>query len=164
MWTFAIVFTYQKVLGFNNISIIIGTQILYLIYKDKYLKNKISEENIISYQDFLKKIEYKNDNRKRLKLGSSFIIILSTFPNDLFTIDYNIDYSIYESNLTIINLNSDHLDSIKDNIIISPLSLPMICEPNKWTDNSFGGYLENTQIKRNLITGSNYHNHKIENK
>jgi hypothetical protein len=40
----------------------------------------------------------------------------------------------------------------------------MICEPNKWTDNSFGGYLENTQIKRNLITGSNYHNHKIENK
>nr|YP_009739444.1 DNA polymerase [Tricholoma saponaceum]QIC20288.1 DNA polymerase [Tricholoma saponaceum] len=38
----------------------------------------------------------------------------------------------------------------------------MVCEPNKWTDNSFGGYLENIHIKHNLITGSNYHNHNLE--
>ena len=40
----------------------------------------------------------------------------------------------------------------------------MVCEPAKWSENSYGGYLENKFNKIDLITGSIYHNHKIENK
>ena len=40
----------------------------------------------------------------------------------------------------------------------------MLCKPNKWSDSSFGGYLEN-KIKRNsIITGSLNHKHTTQNK
>ena len=40
----------------------------------------------------------------------------------------------------------------------------MVCEPNPWSDHSFGGYLENKFEKKSLITGSSQHKHTVENK
>ena len=38
------------------------------------------------------------------------------------------------------------LDLIKNNTVIKPASLPIICEALKWSDTSFGGYLFNKKI------------------
>lgn len=38
----------------------------------------------------------------------------------------------------------------------------MLCEPGKWGDTSYGGFLENRIQGVDLITGSNRHNHKVE--
>jgi DNA-directed RNA polymerase, mitochondrial len=40
----------------------------------------------------------------------------------------------------------------------------MICKPNKWGDNSYGGYLFNEEEKKDIITGSKMHKHKMENR
>lgn len=40
----------------------------------------------------------------------------------------------------------------------------MICKPNIWSDDKYGGYLENTNKEISLITGSTHHDHKTENK
>ncbi len=54
------------------------------------------------------------------------------------------------------------LEEIKENLIIEPASLPMICEPVKWSDLVHGGYLNNNITKNDIITGSDHHNHKTE--
>ena len=40
----------------------------------------------------------------------------------------------------------------------------MLCQPNPWKDNSYGGYLENKNLEISIITGSFSQDHKIENK
>lgn len=40
----------------------------------------------------------------------------------------------------------------------------MVYRPNRWDDDNFGGYLDNTNKKVSLITGSTHHNHIVENK
>jgi DNA-directed RNA polymerase len=56
------------------------------------------------------------------------------------------------------------LGEIRNNIIVNPYTLPMLCQPNPWNDNSYGGYLENNSLELSLITGSSSHDHNIENK
>jgi len=45
------------------------------------------------------------------------------------------------SDLATVKINSDYLEDIKNNIIIPPITLPMISEPVKWSDNLSGGYI-----------------------
>jgi hypothetical protein len=40
----------------------------------------------------------------------------------------------------------------------------MLCEPEKWSDTNYGGYLLNKYTQTDIITGSNSHNHKTLNK
>lgn len=40
----------------------------------------------------------------------------------------------------------------------------MICKPNFWSENSYGGFLENENKRIDVITGSSDHKHKIENR
>lgn len=47
---------------------------------------------------------------------------------------------------------------------MEPASLPMLCEPLKWSKDNYGGYLQNEIIKSDLITGSKHHNHNMDNK
>ena len=46
--------------------------------------------------------------------------------------------------------------------MLNPKSMTMICKPNLWGDNLYGGFLENWEIKEGIITGSTYHNHSIK--
>jgi DNA-directed RNA polymerase len=48
--------------------------------------------------------------------------------------------------------------------MVNPYTLPMLCKPNLWNENLFGGYLENTYKKVSLISGNSFHKHKLENK
>jgi len=47
---------------------------------------------------------------------------------------------------------------------VEPASFPMICEPQKWSTQNYGGYLNNKIVKSDLITGSSYHGHKTDNR
>jgi hypothetical protein len=40
----------------------------------------------------------------------------------------------------------------------------MVCKPNLWSEDSFGGFLDNINKEVPIITGSHQHNHLVENK
>jgi len=40
----------------------------------------------------------------------------------------------------------------------------MICQPNNWSEDSFGGFLDNVKKEVDIITGSLSHSHLVENK
>ena len=67
------------------------------------------------------------------KLGDFFISLLTQFPHDLF--ERNISpSSFYSKEPATLNINSEYLEEIKNNIIIHPYTLPMICKPNVWSE------------------------------
>jgi len=162
--TFSLVITYYNRLSYTALAMVIGNLILYLIYKNRFVLNKATENNEIlfmNYQDFKKSLNLKIGDI--FKLGDYFISILSTYPTDLFEREFKIS-SYYNQEPANIKINSEYLDEIRENIIVHPSSLPMLCEPNKWSDSCFGGFLENKTQCVGIITGSSNHNHKMENK
>jgi len=78
------------------------------------------------------------------------IIDSSSLPNeDLFSLEFNE------------NLIQNNIDKLTN---ILPTNLPMICQPNKWSDTEYGGYLNNKIEKNNLIKGIGINNdHRIYN-
>ena len=67
--------------------------------------------------------------------------------------------------ISYISIEKFYLDSIINNILVEPSSLPMICEPLEWNENSYGGFLSNAKDKIDITTGSiDRPNHMIENK
>lgn len=54
----------------------------------------------------------------------------------------------------MLKFNEKFLTEITKTVIISPHSFPMLCKPNNWSDNNFGGYLNNSSIKNPLINKS----------
>lgn len=58
--------------------------------------------------------------------------------------------------ISILEINEDYIDSIHNNFLIPPTSLPMICKPV--------GFLTNILEQNDLITGSKEHKHTIENR
>lgn len=73
------------------------------------------------------------------------------------------EFNREESNIALVKFNKDYLDEIK-NLIISPSTLPMLCEPAKWGDKKYGGFLENDILKKEIYTKATSNKHKIENK
>ena len=61
-------------------------------------------------------------------------------------------------------INKDYIDDIKENIIIHPSSLPMVCKPRLWSDSDIGGFLINKEQQVSIITGSQFQDHEISNK
>jgi len=166
MLTFSLVIAYHFRVGHTSLSIITGNGIAYLMYKEM-IKNKIKGnkdldiENLTSYKQFKESLDLNQE--KILRLGAFFIDMLSTFPADIFERSIQFDESKY-GELAVLKINSEHLEEIKKNIVIPPSSLPMICLPNPWSDNSYGGYLENKYEQKSLITGSTHHKHVLKNK
>ncbi|KAH9903897.1 uncharacterized protein B0H18DRAFT_1220755, partial [Fomitopsis serialis] len=84
-----------------------------------------------------------------LNLGSFFIEIFCCLPTNVFTKTFkNRVGSIDELDLnpvSILEINEKYVDELSM-LITGPMSLPMICEPNKWSDDEFGGYLSNSLI------------------
>jgi len=97
-----------------------------------------------------------------INLGDFFLSILSNYPPQLF--DRKYIKESYNKEYYILKINEEYLDIIRNNIIIPPFSLPMICEPEEWSCKSYGGFLENKIIGEDIITGSKMHGQKMENK
>lgn len=94
--------------------------------------------------EFKYKINYSQS--LSIKLGDFFISLLCQYPHDLFEINLSIS-SFFTKESSTLKINTDYIEDIQNNIIVHPNTLPMICKPNIWSDESFGGYLENINKK-----------------
>jgi len=116
--TFCLCVTYINKLSYTSIAESVGNNIIYKIYQ-KSVYNTLNEfKNSINFDKILS-----------IKLGDFFITLLSQYPNDLFERSYKPD-SFYTKETSILTFNSEFVEEIKENIIIHPNSLPMICKPN----------------------------------
>ena len=50
------------------------------------------------------------------------------------------------------------------NLIVSPSTWPMLCEPAKWEYKKYGGFLENNILKKEIYTKASSNKHKMDNK
>ena len=112
----------------------------------------------------MKKIEieeFKDDikmfeNKEIVELGLFFVELFCGQSLHIFVKDY-------DKEVIYLYTNPEYTQNIIDNIIIHPNTLPMICKPLKWNYGSYGGYLENKNLQKSIITGSKHHHHKISN-
>jgi DNA-directed RNA polymerase, mitochondrial len=86
------------------------------------------------------------------------------YPGDIFERFFDNKEGYFKNELARLVINPTHFEDIKNNIIVEPASLPMICEPNKWSDDFCGGYLDNELREEGIISGSLYHGHEMFNK
>lgn len=142
--------------------------------------------NYISIQEYSKSLGLDKKVDK-LKLGSFFIEIFSYPPTNVFERSYknidpiqdneNIGLDHKDKNdilvelhddelysLAILILNEDYVNNLKKDFIINHVSLPMICKPLKWEEQSYGGFILNSIEKKDLIRGSEIHKHVLDNK
>ena len=147
---FSVILVMHKRFSQTYISSTIANKILlnlfFYDYKDKF--NSFSE-----FEEF-----FKINSIFKVKLGEIFVMIFST-QSEQPVIDSYFDEVENENRIMF---NSDYVKHLKDFIVINPQSLPMICKPNIWGRNQFGGFLNNIKEKKNLIRGSEQHNHKLE--
>jgi hypothetical protein len=90
--------------------------------------------NFISFNDYIFNLGI--DQVIKLKLGSFFIEIFCSEPTCLFERSYKniknyLDEEINDYDLAILVVNEEYFNFINNNFIISPVSLPMLCPPNK---------------------------------
>lgn len=164
--SYSLLTTFYNKLGFTAIAMKIANDILYDIYSKEWIKN-INENNIyIRFNSYI--LNLGIDQIIKLKLGSFFIEIFCSKPTSLFERSYKepncLEEEIKDKDLAILVVNEEFFEFINNNFIISPVSLPMLCPPNKWSDTEYGGFLENNQNKNSIITGSINHSHNIEHK
>ena len=147
---------------FNRVSVtkiasIINDQIVFRIYLEK-LKEKEFSGNFDEFLLFSKMDKDEN----RFKLGLFYIDIFKSLPIEIFQ-------SIYRRNDTgdiieYLKINLDKVEILKDSFTFSPQSLPMLCMPNKWDINSYGGTLFNVEVKKDIVQGSKHHEHNTNNR
>lgn len=169
--TLSYILTYISIHGFTSIAMIVSRNILFNLFQSELKKIKGHNYTPSDFIEFKEKVGILSDI-DNLKLGSFFLDIFCTPPTNLFfrsfqpsdedenENDFDPNYSV----LAVLELNPQYVETIINNIIIHPTSLPMICPPNKWDDHNYGGFLENKINHKDLITGSNHHTHNIENK
>jgi DNA-directed RNA polymerase len=71
----------------------------------------------------------------------------------------DIDSDLYE--MVALIINEEYFNYINNNFILNPLSLPMLCPPNKWSNNEFGGFLNNKIEKHSIISGTEDKKHLL---
>jgi hypothetical protein len=142
----------------TNISMMISDRLIYEIYRKRRLSG---HNNLGSYKDFLVNSDINKNINKKVRLGILFTELFKHKPIDIFESDWKIHK---DGLIEYLKINLKYVDKLKNNIIVSPKSLPMICPPAKWSDSKYGGYMENEYYQNDLITGNKLHNHKIENK
>ena len=146
----------------TNISIQIGNNIAFLLFKQNLIYDK-STNNHDKFESW--KREHRLDSSVNLlRLGNYFVNLFTNEPTALFEFGLDEDDLIETNSDTILKISSEYVDVIKDTLLVHPTSLPMICEPAKWSDKSYGGFLENKYNQDPINTGSSYHGHKIEKK
>jgi len=131
-----------------------------MVYRNEYLKKKNrSDDGVKTFNEFLNSINIKSS----LILGDFFMTILQQFPHDIFYREY-MNNSFYTRDPFNLKINNEFIDELKQNLIINPNTLPMICEPKVWNNNSYGGFITNESRALDIITGSEYFAHKVINK
>jgi hypothetical protein len=135
--------------SYNDLAYNIGYNVIFHIFKNHFM----NQEDKKDFTQFL------NDNGFDVvfifKVGDILIETFSTFINPIFERVLDED-----ENYTRLKINDSYKDSVINNLIIPPQSLPMIAEPLKWGKGEFGGFLLNNEHKNSLITGSSHHSHK----
>jgi hypothetical protein len=126
--TYANCITLYSRLSYNSLAIHVGQQILDHIYFNKYVFNKLPEYKIITKDEFKRSVNMDNVVQI-LKLGDFFMSILQQFPHEIFNRKVKLD-SYYTNEPYFLEVNKEYLEDIKNNIIINPNTLPMICPPN----------------------------------
>jgi hypothetical protein len=155
--TFSLVISNIFKQKFTSLACYVGKTIVYWVYKKSLKNNLISED--LSLSEFYTNNEIKEETI--LKLGSKFILLYTQIPQDLFEITHEREsYNRYHT--SIIKINEKYLDYITNNLIIHPFKLPMVCEPNHWSEKDFGGYMSNLEMKDQIITGSFLQGHQIK--
>jgi hypothetical protein len=122
--TFAIILNFMNIRSFTSIAITIFKEIFIYLYINE---NKIYDP--ILYKNYIKRLGYENIE-DQINFGSYFIEIFSEYPNKVFERKYKDNYN-YDSDFdtAILVINDEYYDIIKNNIIVQPTSLPMICKP-----------------------------------
>lgn len=128
--TYTLCLTLYPKLSYNALAVKIGNLIMDHLYYTKYLKHKKSESDIviISNKEF-KKLKGMSNVINILKLGDFFMNILQQFPHEIFSRKIKLD-SYYTHEPYFLEINNVFLDDIRNNIIIDPITLPMLCLPN----------------------------------
>jgi hypothetical protein len=83
-------------------------------------------ENKITYDRFIEDIGFTAHNF--VKLGDFFLQLLCQYPHNIFERVYSKSYYFSREQAKLI-INPKYLKEIKDNVIIHPSSLPMLCPP-----------------------------------
>lgn len=152
-------------------NVIIAFSVILVMYKrfsQTYISSTISNKIILNlfFYDYKDKFDtitefedhFNLSSLLKVKLGEIFIMIFST-QNEQPIIETYFDY---DENENRIKFNSDYVEYLKEFMVINPQSLPMVTTPNKWDTKNYGGFLNNKIEKKNLIRGSEQHNHKLE--
>lgn len=151
--SFTLILVYLDRASYTSIAITLGNRLLFVLYmKSTNLSDSFNE---------YKSIHGFTTTASILKLGVFFIDLLSEYPTDVFEKQYK-NNGINEMNESAtLEVNSDYVSMIKENLILHPSSLPMVCEPNKWGESEYGGFLENMEQQIDVVTGSNRHKHEL---
>jgi DNA-directed RNA polymerase len=157
------IITYYSTQSATNLSIHIGERVSFLLYRSSSINKGYVKNPKEDYKNWL--IENNLERKKSmLKLGNYLINLVTNEPTAIFEIDINEDDIINTSSETIIKVSDKYIEIIRDNLILHPNSLPMLCPPNIWSDNKFGGFLENKNVQNDIVMGSDYHAHKLDEK
>jgi hypothetical protein len=132
----------------------IGYNILYELFKQNGNKT-------IYFMSFKKDIGYynegenKDDINKICRLGAYFVNLFMNEPTHIFDEEYNSDWELgFYGQLDIkIMINPEYRELILDEILLNPKSIPMLCKPNLWDENIYGGFIENTRLKEKVVSG-----------
>lgn len=152
--TFALIISYHKNMGYTALAQKIGNNIIYYYYKNVVVNESKSKKDNIEWNELKKN---NITDKRSVLLGDYFLRCF--IVSGIISKEFNRE----ESNIALVKFNKDYLDEIK-NLIISPSTLPMLCEPAKWGDKKYGGFLENDILKKEIYTKATSNKHKIENK
>ena len=156
--TFALCITFYDKINYNALAVKIGNDILYRIFLNRIKSKTTLHSSFTQFKDSL-----NIGLKEKAVLGDFFMSIFIMYPHDIFKRDIHTD-SYWTNEPSSLKLNETNLDQIKENIVISATSLPMVSRPKIWSDKVYGGYLTNSAKQESIITGSKNHNHKMDNK
>jgi hypothetical protein len=113
---------------------IISNKIIFNMYKNEVLTNK--NTTLIPFEKYQESLNLNNKG-EQLKLGAFFIEIFCLEPTKIFERSYkNEKYldsdnmELNDSDLAILILNDEYFNSLNNDVLIHPSSLPMITKPN----------------------------------
>lgn len=124
------------------LAAMIGRNILFSIYKNNFKKSVDSAptaSTFDSFNDFCNKfLQRWNHNEHFIRLGTTFIDIFTSQIGVHIFERRNINDEGY-----FLYINKDYIDQIQNNLILNPQSLPMISQPNLWSEQDYGGFILN---------------------
>ena len=149
----SVVLTYHNRASYATIVTKIGVFVLYNLYRLKYYSE------FESYEKF--KLHYTNfDNEYSSRLGKIFLQLFN-----LYAIVIEEDFDKKTKQPTKIIINEIYVKDLIECALVQPFSLPMVAQPLKWSDKSYGGFLINGEQQNDITTGSiKKHKHIIEEK